>query len=38
MILLHDVLKAINLRTANHLGLDANRWQDFDMVFNTRLS
>ncbi|MDD2914017.1 MAG: ABC transporter substrate binding protein [Gallionella sp.] len=33
MILLRDVLVAINLRTANHLGLKAMRRQDFDMVF-----
>jgi len=33
MILLHDVLMAINLRTANHLGRDANCRQNFDMVF-----
>ena len=33
MILLRDVLIAINLRTAQHLGLDASRRQDFDMVF-----
>lgn len=33
MILLRDVLTAINLRTANHLGLSANRQQDFDLVF-----
>ena len=33
MILLRDVLLAINLRTAMHLGLDTSRPQDFDMVF-----
>lgn len=33
MILLREVLMAINLRTARHLGLDVGRRQDFDMVF-----
>lgn len=33
MILLRDVLMAINLRTANHLGLKLVRRQDYDMVF-----
>lgn len=33
MILLREVLTAINLRTANHLGLSASRQQDFDLVF-----
>ncbi len=33
MILLREVLTAINLRTASHLGLSANRQQDFDLVF-----
>lgn len=33
MILLREVLMAINLRTAMHLGLDASRQQGFDMVF-----
>lgn len=33
IILLRDVLTAINLRTAKHLGLNTNRQQDFDLVF-----
>jgi putative ABC transport system substrate-binding protein len=33
MILLREVLMAINLRTANHIGLDVGRREDFDMVF-----
>lgn len=33
MILLREVLVAINLRTANHLGLDIGREQGFGMVF-----
>jgi len=33
MILLRDVLLAINLRTAQHIGLNTSRRQDFDMVF-----
>ena len=33
IILLHEVLLAINLRTATHLGLEANFQQGFDMVF-----
>ncbi len=33
MILLRDVLMAINLRTANHLGLDVDNQQGFGMVF-----
>ena len=33
MILLREVLLAINLRTAMHLGLDTSRPQGFDMVF-----
>ncbi len=33
MILLREVLMAINLRTANHLGLDTSRRQAYDMAF-----
>jgi putative ABC transport system substrate-binding protein len=33
MILLREVLMAVNLRTANHLGLNASRQQGYDMVF-----
>ena len=33
MILLREVLTAINLRTANHLGLNASHQQNFDLVF-----
>ncbi|MDD5754773.1 MAG: ABC transporter substrate binding protein [Methylococcales bacterium] len=33
MMLLREVLTAINLRTANHLGLNASHQQDFDLVF-----
>lgn len=33
MILLREVLTAVNLRTAKHLELNTNRQQDFDMVF-----
>lgn len=33
MILLREVLTAINLRTANHLGLNTNHQQNFDLVF-----
>ena len=33
MMLLREVLTAVNLRTANHLGLNTSRPQDFDMVF-----
>jgi putative ABC transport system substrate-binding protein len=33
MILLREVLMAINLRTATHLGLNASPQQGFDMVF-----
>jgi putative ABC transport system substrate-binding protein len=36
MILLRDVLMAVNLRTANHLGLDVSRQQGFGMVFPER--
>ena len=32
MILLREVLMAVNLRTARHLGLNSSR-QSFDMVF-----
>lgn len=33
MILLREVLMAINLRTAEHLGLNAGKQRGFDMVF-----
>jgi putative ABC transport system substrate-binding protein len=33
MILLRDVLLAINLRTADHLGLTPGKKQEFGMVF-----
>jgi len=33
MVLMREVLMAINLRTATHLGLDASPQQGFDMVF-----
>ena len=33
MILLREVLMAINLRTASHLGLDTSRRQTYDMAF-----
>jgi putative tryptophan/tyrosine transport system substrate-binding protein len=33
MILLRQVLMAINLRTADHLGLKASRKQSYGMVF-----
>jgi putative ABC transport system substrate-binding protein len=33
MLPLREVLMAINLRTAKHLGLNAGRAQNFDMVF-----
>jgi putative tryptophan/tyrosine transport system substrate-binding protein len=33
MILLREVLTAVNLRTAKHLGVNASRQQDFDMAF-----
>ncbi|MDD1621586.1 MAG: hypothetical protein LUQ11_08890 [Methylococcaceae bacterium] len=33
MILLREVMTAINLRTAKHLGVNASRQQDFDMAF-----
>ncbi|MDD5058298.1 MAG: ABC transporter substrate binding protein [Sideroxydans sp.] len=36
MILLREVLVAINLRTANHLGLDVDDQQGFGMVFPER--
>lgn len=32
-VLLHDVLVAINLRTANHLGLKPDKKQEFGMIF-----
>lgn len=33
MVPLREVLMAINLRTAKHLGINASRQQDFDMTF-----
>jgi putative ABC transport system substrate-binding protein len=33
MVLLREVLQAVNLRTAMHLGLDVSAQQGFDMVF-----
>ncbi|MBI5918270.1 MAG: hypothetical protein HY849_02695 [Nitrosomonadales bacterium] len=36
MVPLREVLMAVNLRTAQHLGLDASRQHDFDMVFPER--
>ena len=33
MVPLREVLMAVNLRTAKHLGLNAGRPQSFDMAF-----